>query len=78
MPTPKTDAAGAAIDFKMKSIAGEKYAVMTAVIPNVEVPPASITVTSSAGGRDSQPVMYAGAATGSAVTVALHHGHAVD
>ena len=37
---------------------------MTAVIPNVEVPPASITVTSSAGGRDTQPVMYAGAAIG--------------
>ena len=64
---PAADATGAAIDFKLKSIAGEKFAVMSTVIPNVHVPPATITVTSSNGGRDVQPVMYAGSATGTAI-----------
>ncbi len=64
---PDKDAQGAAIDFKLKTIAGEKFAVMAAVIPNVRLPPATITVTSSGGGRDVQPVMYAGSATGTAV-----------
>ena len=64
---PATDAAGAAIDFKLKTIAGEKFAVMSTVIPNVHIPPLAITVTSSGGGRDVQPVMYVGSATGTAV-----------
>ena len=64
---PRTDASGARIDFKLKTIAGEKFAVMSTVIPNVTVPPVSVTVTSSNGGRDVQPVMYAGAATGTAI-----------
>jgi len=61
---PVKDAKGDAIDFKLKSIAGGKFAVMSTVIPNVHVPPVSITVTSSGGGRDVQPVMYAGSAIG--------------
>ena len=64
---PRTDASGARIDFKLKTIAGEKFAVMSAVIPNVIVPPRSVTVSSSNGGRDVQPVMYAGSATGTAI-----------
>ena len=64
---PVKDAKGAAIDFKLKTIAGEKFAVMSTVIPNVHIPPASITVTSSGGGRDVQPVIYAGSATGTAL-----------
>ena len=64
---PRTDASGARIDFKLKSIAGEKFAVMNAVIPNVNSPPRSVTVSSSNGGRDVQPVIYAGAATGTAI-----------
>ena len=40
---------------------------MSAVIPNVIVPPRSVTVSSSNGGRDVQPVMYAGSATGTAI-----------
>ena len=64
---PAVDAAGAAIDFKLKSIPGEKFAVMSTVIPNVHVPPANITVISSNGGTDTQPVMYAGSATGTAI-----------
>ena len=64
---PRTDASGARIDFKLKSIAGEKFAVMSTVIPNVMVPPRSVMVGSSNGGRDVQPVMYSGAATGTAI-----------
>lgn len=64
---PRVDAANAPIDFKLRSIPGEKFAVMTGVIPNVRIPPGFVTVTSSAGGRDTQPVMYAGSATGSAI-----------
>jgi len=64
---PTRDASGAAIDFKLKTIAGEKYAVMGTVIPNVHIPPAMVSVSSSGGGRDVQPVMYAGAATGTAL-----------
>ncbi len=64
---PAKDASGAPIDFKLKTIAGEKFAVMSTVIPNVSVPPRSVTVTSSNGGRDVQPVMYAGSATGTAI-----------
>jgi hypothetical protein len=64
---PDKDASGAAIDYKLKTIAGEKFAVMSAVIPNVHIPPATVTVNSSGGGRDVQPVMYAGSATGTAL-----------
>lgn len=64
---PKVDAAGVAIDYKMKSVPGSKFAIMQAVIPNVQVPPDTITVTSSAGGRDTKPLMYAGEPTGSAM-----------
>ena len=64
---PKKDAAGVPIDYKLKTIAGEKYAVMTTVIPNVAIPPSNVTVTSSHGGRDVQSVMYAGSASGTAI-----------
>ena len=37
------------IDYKMKSQPGSKYAIMSATIPNVVVPPDSVTVVSSAG-----------------------------
>ena len=58
------------IDYKMKSQAGSKYAIMSATIPNVQVPPDNITVVSSAGGRDTKPVMYSGVAVGSALVLA--------
>ncbi|MEI6303268.1 MAG: hypothetical protein WCR74_17635 [Betaproteobacteria bacterium] len=64
---PAKDAAGAAIDFKLNTIPGEKFAILSTVIPNVHVPPAFITVNSSNGGSDTQPVIYAGAAAGSAI-----------
>ena len=64
---PLTDAANAAIDFKMKTTATATAAVASIVVPNVQTPPAFITVTSSAGGRDTQPVAYQGAASGTAV-----------
>ena len=64
---PLTDAANAAIDFKMKTIAAATAPVASIVVPNVQTPPAYITVTSSAGGSDRQPVMYQGAATGTAL-----------
>jgi len=64
---PATDAAGALISFKLNTFAGEKFALMSTVIPNVHVPPAFITVLSSNGGRDTQPVIYAGSATGAAI-----------
>ena len=54
-------------NFKLNTFAGEKFAVMSTVIQNVHVPPAYITVLSSNGGRDTQPVIYAGAATGAAI-----------
>ena len=57
------------IDYKLKS-QGSKYAVMKAVIPNVEVPPDSVSVVSSMGGRDTQPVMYSGIAVGSGIALA--------
>ena len=67
---PKKDAAGVDIDFKMKSQAGSKYAIMSAVIPNVTTPPETVTVLSSAGGSDTKPVMYAGVPTGTGLLVA--------
>ena len=54
-------------NFKLNTFAGEKFAVMSTVIQNVHVPPAYITVLSSNGGRDRQPVMYAGTASGAAI-----------
>ena len=54
-------------NFKLNTFAGEKFAVMSTVIQNVHVPPAYITVLSSNGGRDTQPVIYAGSATGAAI-----------
>ena len=67
---PANDAGGAKIDYKMKSQAGAKYAIMSATIPNVQAPPANITVVSSSGGRDTKPVMYAGVPTGTALLIA--------
>ena len=64
---PAKDALGAAIDFKMKTSTGQRYAILTTAIPNVAVPPRSVTVVSSNGGSDTQPVMYAGSATGTAI-----------
>lgn len=64
---PLVDAANAAIDFKMKTPTTAKAAIASIVIPNVVTPPAYVTVTSSSGGRDMQPVMYQGAATGVAL-----------
>jgi len=66
---PTNDASGNPIDFKLKS-QGSKYAVMKVVIPNVDVPPDSVTVVSSMGGRDTQPVMYSGVAVGSGLAIA--------
>jgi len=63
---PTKDALGAAIDFKMKVAATSKFAVATVTIPNVQVPPAFVTVRSSAGGVDSAQTMYLGAAAGTA------------
>lgn len=63
---PATDAAGAAIDYKMKVAATSKFAVATVAIPNVPVPPAFVTVRSSAGGAASAQTMYLGAAAGTA------------
>ena len=57
------------IDYKLKS-QGSKYAIMKAVIPNVDVPPDTVTVTSSMGGRDTQPVMYSGVAVGTGLAIA--------
>ena len=67
---PATDAQNLVIDYKMRSQTGSKYAIMSAVIPNVQVPPESVTVVSSAGGRDTKQVMYAGVPTGTAVLIA--------
>jgi hypothetical protein len=67
---PRFEADGVTrIDYKLKS-QGSKYAVMKVVIPNVSVPPESVTVLSSLGGRDTQPVMYSGIAVGSALALA--------
>ena len=64
---PLNDVLGAPIDFKLKSSTGQSFAVLSTVIPNVKVPPRTITVMSSNGGSDTQPVMYAGPATGTAI-----------
>ncbi len=63
---PARDAAGALIDFKMKVAAASKTPVATVTIPNVQVPPAYVTVRSSALGVDTAQVMYLGAAAGTA------------
>ena len=63
---PANDAAGAAIDYKMKVAAGLKFSVATATIPNVLVPPPFVTVNSSAGGTARIQTLYLGAAAGTA------------
>lgn len=63
---PATTTTGAAIDFKLKVASTSKFAVGTVTIPNVQVPPAFVTVRSSAGGVDSAQTMYLGAAAGTA------------
>lgn len=55
---PKTDVANAAIDYKMKTIAGTKAAVATIVVPNVQTPPAYVRVNSSSGGSATQAVRF--------------------
>ena len=64
---PLADAAGAAIDYKMKTAATATSPVASIVVPNVLTPPSYVTVSSSAGGRDRQPVIYQGSATGAAL-----------
>ena len=64
---PLANAAGAAIDFKMKTTATATSPVASIVVPNVLTPPSYVTVSSSAGGRDRQPVIYQGSATGAAL-----------
>jgi len=64
---PLADAAGAAIDFKMKTAATATAPVVSIVVPNVLTPPSYVTVRSSAGGSDRQPVIYQGSATGAAL-----------
>ena len=64
---PATTATGVAIDYKMKVAAGAKFATATITVPNVQVPPAFVTVRSSAGGVDSAQTMYLGAAAGTAL-----------
>ncbi len=63
---PATTAAGAVQDFKLKVASTSKFAVGTVTIANVQVPPAFVTVRSSAGGMDSAQTMYLGAAAGTA------------
>ncbi len=63
---PAKDALGVAIDYKMKVAAASKFAVASVTIPNVQVPPAFVTVRSSAGGADTAQTMYLGAAAGTA------------
>ena len=50
----------------MKVASTSKFATATVTIPNVQVPPAFVTVRSSAGGVDSAQTMYLGAAAGTA------------
>jgi len=64
---PLADAAGAAIDFKMKTAATATAPVASIVVPNVQTPPSYVTVRSTAGGSDRQPVIYQGSATGAAL-----------
>ncbi len=64
---PAMDAQGVPIDYKMKVTATAKQVLATISIPNVQTPPAFVTVRSSAGGWDRQQVMYLGAAAGMAV-----------
>jgi hypothetical protein len=63
---PATTALGVAQDFKLKVPATSKVALGTVTLANVQVPPAFVTVRSSAGGIDSAQVMYLGAAAGTA------------
>jgi len=58
---PALDAAGAAIDFRLKTDGVSKLAIATVTIPNVQTPPNAVTVLSSLGGRDTQLVRYTGA-----------------
>ena len=63
---PAATALGVAQDFKLKVPATSKVALGTVTLANVQVPPAFVTVRSSAGGIDSAQVMYLGAAAGTA------------
>ena len=63
---PATTATGVVQDFKLKVASTSKFAVGTVTIANVQVPPAFVTVRSSAGGIDSAQTMYLGAAAGTA------------
>ncbi len=63
---PAATALGVAQDFKLKVPATSKVALGTVTIANVQVPPAFVTVRSSAGGIDSAQTMYLGAAAGTA------------
>lgn len=63
---PASTAAGVPIDYKLKVPAGSRYAVASVTIPEVQSPPAYVTVRSSAGGMDTAQVMYVGASTGTA------------
>ena len=63
---PATTALGVVQDFKLKVASTSKFALGTVTIANVQVPPAFVTVRSSAGGIDSAQTMYLGAAAGTA------------
>ena len=55
---PLRDVANAAIDYKMKTVAGTKAAVATIVVPNVQTPPPYVRVNSSSGGAATQAVRF--------------------
>jgi hypothetical protein len=63
---PAATALGVVQDFKLKVPATSKVALGTVTLANVQVPPAFVTVRSSAGGIDSAQTMYLGAAAGTA------------
>ncbi|MCX7153039.1 MAG: hypothetical protein NT115_11080 [Proteobacteria bacterium] len=63
---PAATALGVAQDFKLKVATTSKFALGTVTLANVQVPPAFVTVRSSAGGIDSAQTMYLGAAAGTA------------
>lgn len=54
---PASDAQGLAIDYKMRVSATARQPLASISIPNVQTPPAYVTVRSSAGGWDRQKVM---------------------
>lgn len=57
---PARTAAGAVIDFQLKTDGVSKLAMATVTIANVQTPPNAVTVLSSLGGRDTQLVRYSG------------------